>query len=103
MNTDIWSVFLYRKYRSITPCGSLLDQNIHSVISNYPYGSNGQGMYEDEEIRLPPEIFTSQAHIDQEVLAANLLGLGLWRLRPVIKPKLSTFSARIEGIIRQCC
>lgn len=51
----------------------------------------------------PYKIDSSGEHIDQEVLAATLLGLGLWRLRPIIRPKLAALAARIEGIIRQCC
>jgi len=32
-----------------------------------------------------------------------VLGLGLWRLRPLIRPKIATLAARIEKTILQCC
>merc|ERR1711937_701176 len=41
--------------------------------------------------------------IDQELLASTLIGLGLWRLRPYVSSALQDFTARVEGIIRQCC
>jgi len=40
---------------------------------------------------------------DQEILSATVFGLGLWRIRTIIRPKIATMVARVEGIIRQCC
>jgi phycocyanobilin:ferredoxin oxidoreductase len=41
--------------------------------------------------------------IDQEFYTGSLLGLGLWRIRPILRPILTTLAGRVEAIIRQCC
>jgi len=63
-----------------------------------------KGRKYNESITLPSTPKTlSKAPVDQEVFAATILGLGMWRLRPIVRPKMSAFVARIEGVIRQCC
>lgn len=46
---------------------------------------------------------TSMDSIDQEFIGSMIIGLGTWRLRPIIRSKASLIIARLEGIIRQCC
>jgi phycocyanobilin:ferredoxin oxidoreductase len=75
--------------------------NLH--LRSQAIDSNSTVIYGDEGIVLPTNINHFQELNDLEVFTATTMGLGLWRLRPIMRPNIKAIAARMEGIIRQCC
>jgi phycocyanobilin:ferredoxin oxidoreductase len=61
------------------------------------------GMYENDYIKTKTFLESLESSVDHEIFSATVLGLGLWRLRPIIRRKMAIIIARLEGIVRQCC
>jgi hypothetical protein len=61
------------------------------------------GTYENDEIEVISDSITSENQMNPKSISPSLVGLGLWRLRTIISPKIASFASHIEGIIRQCC
>jgi len=52
---------------------------------------------------IPNKMKSSINHSEQNLSYSMVAGLGLWRIRSIVKRKIYTIVTRLEGIIRQCC